>query len=580
MERRWYGSWPRGLPFGLEYPPVPVHRLLEGSARKYPDRVAIIFAIGGGQTTYAELWERSRRLASAVARLGVRKGDVVAIQLPNSPQFAVAYYATLLLGATVTPASPLLAPGELRHQLVDSGAETLVCLDMFVGNALEVLPETSVKHLIVTGLQEALPSGSPVDVSSYGPQVHSFLGLVADFSPDPPEVSIDPHEDMAHLAYTGGTTGVSKGVVLTHRSVLANSLQFAHWCAGGRPVLGDDGIIHIVDRWEPGPGEHWEHPVKPATGKAVIVVPWFHAMGIIGYLNFPVYMGSTMLVHPRFDVGLYLADIAQHRAEVFGGAPPLFHAMLNHPAMADLDLSHVTLVASGAAPLPVELLGALERKLTGGIFMEAYGLTECTMGATANPATWSGRRKPGSVGIPIFDTDVKVVDADDLTRELAVGEVGEIAIRGPQVMRGYHRRPDETAKVLVDGWLLTGDLGRMDEDGYVFIVDRKKDMLIYKGYNVYPRDLEEILFTHPAVADCTVIGKPDPEVGEYPKAFVVLKPGAVTSAAELMDYVASRVAPYKKIREVEFVDSIPVSLAGKPLKRVLRERELGRSRTA
>jgi len=287
-----------------------------------------------------------------------------------------------------------------------------------------------------------------------------------------------------------------------------------------------------------------------------------------------------MVVHPRFDAGAYLHDIARHEAKVFGGAPPLFQAMLNHPDIGSLDLSGVRLVASGAAPLPVELLDAMSRRLPNGVLMEAYGLTEATMGATANPANWSGLRKAGSVGIPIFDTEVKIAHVDDPDREMPPGELGEICIKGPQVMRGYYHRPEETAQVLRGGWLLTGDIGRMDEDGYLYVVDRKKDMLIYKGYNVYPRDLEEVLFSHPAVANCTVIGKPSADVGEVPKAFVVLKPGAVTSAEELMAYVATQVAPYKKIREIEFLDEIPVSLAGKALKRELRERELRKAAPA
>ncbi len=575
METRpWHRFWPRGLPLHLDYPPVPVQRLLEGSARKYPDNEAIIFQVGEGSTTYAQLLDKARRFATALASLGVGKGDVVAIQLPNSPQFAIAYYGSLLTGATITPCNPLLTAPELRHQLADSGARTLVALDMFVASALAVRAEVGLRQLIVTGVGEVIPPYAPTDVSGYGQDTFSFQGLLDEFEAKPPAVAIDPDKDIAHLAYTGGTTGVSKGVVLTHRSVVANTLQFAHWTMGGRPALGEDGFIHAVDRGEPQPGQPSDFPVTPGRGKAIIVVPWFHAMGTVGYLNFPVYAGSTMVVHPRFDPGAYLADIDRHKAAVFGGAPPLFQAMLNHPEIDSRDLSSVKFVASGAAPLPVELLGEMTRRLPNGVLMEAYGLTEATMGATANPANWTGTRKVGSVGIPIFDTEVRIVDLEDSSRVLPAGELGEICIKGPQVMQGYYRRPAETAEVLRDGWLLTGDIGRMDEDGYVFVVDRKKDMLIYKGYNVYPRDLEEILFTHPAIASCTVIGKPSLEVGEIPKAFVVLKPGAITSAEELISYVAAQVAPYKKIREVEFLDEIPVSLAGKALKRELREREM------
>ncbi|RJQ06446.1 MAG: acyl-CoA synthetase [Bacillota bacterium] len=580
--RAWHTSWPRGLPLSLDYPRVPVYKFLESSARKYPTRQAIIFQVGEGTTSYPELWEKARRFATALSSLGVKKGDVVAIQLPNSPQFAIAYYGTLLLGATFSPCNPLLSAPELRHQLRDSGAETLVALDMFIDSAISVRGETSLKRVVVTGIQEIIPPFAPVDVSAHGPDTYSFQKLLLDFPPEPPEVGIDPDRDIAHLAYTGGTTGVSKGVVLTHKAIVANTLQFAHWLIGGRPAYDPEADLLLEPLGLPETDDQGfgEFPVTVREGKTMIVVPWFHAMGTVGYLNEPIYLGTTMVVHPRFDPGAYMGDISRHGAVVFGGAPPLFQAMLNHPDIDKSDFSSVRFVASGAAPLPVELLTEMQRRLPHTVIMEAYGLSEMSMGATANPCNRSGVRKLGSVGIPIFDTDVKIVDAEDPGRVLGAKEPGEICLKGPQAMLGYLGRPDETAEVLRDGWVHTGDIGYMDEDGYVYVIDRKKDMLIYKGYNVYPRELEEILFTHPAVANCAVIGKPDPAVGEYPKAFIVLKPGAVATPEEIMDHVARQVTPYKKIREVEFLDEIPVSLAGKALKRELREREAKRSRTA
>jgi long-chain acyl-CoA synthetase len=575
----WYASWPRGLSISLDYPPVPVYKLLESSAAKWPTREAIVFQIGEGVTTYAELWEKAQRFATALARLGVRKGDVVALQLPNSPPFAVAYYGSLLVGASVSPCSPLLSARELEHQLKDSGAQTLVALDMFMETVMAVRGKTRVKQVVVTGIQELLPSGDPVDVKAYGPRTYSLLKLLLDTPPTPPQVKIDPDRDTAHLAYTGGTTGLSKGVILTHKAVVANTLQLAHWVMGGRPLLRD-GLLHIVGNPTPGPDEPWEFPVTPEGGKVLTVVPWFHAMGITGYLNLPIYVGATMVVHPRFDAAAYAADIARHQASAFGGAPALFHAMLAVPGLGEKDYSAVRLVTSGAAPLPVELLDRMSELLPNAVIMEAYGLTEMAMAATANPANRSGKRKPGSVGIPVFDTDVKIVDLDDPDLEIGYDELGEICLRGPQMMKGYLNRREETAAVLRKGWIHTGDIGRLDEEGYLYIVDRKKDMLIYKGHNVYPRELEEIIFTHPAVANCAVIGKPDPAAGEIPKAFVVLKPGASATAEEIMNLVSSRVGAYKKIREVEFIPAIPVSLAGKPLKRDLRAMEQERLRAA
>jgi len=582
QDRPWYAWWPKGLPVSLDYPPVPVWKLLESSARKYPDREAIIFSIGEGSTSYAELWEKARRFATALARLGVKKGDVVAVQLPNSPQFALVYYGILLAGAVFTPCNPLMSAAELRHQMVDSGANTLVALDMFMSTVVGVRAQTGIKNVIVTGVQEAVPPHTPVHVVGYGPKTYSLQQLVRDTPPDPPEVAIDPENDLAHLAYTGGTTGVSKGVLLTHKAVVANTLQFSHWAASGQPVLDEDGILQVVGCYDEdaAPGDDWEYPATPGEGKVLIVVPWSHSMGTIGYLNTPIYLGTTMVVHPRFDAAAYVADIVKHEAEVFGGAPPVLRGVLNHPGVQELDFSSVRWIPSGAAPLPVEYLRKMMELVPDAVVMEAYGLTEMTMGAVSNPANRSGRREPGSVGIPVFDTDVKIVDLDDPDLEIGFDELGEICVTGPQIMKGYHNRPDETAKALRNGWVHTGDIGRISQDGYLYVVDRKKDMLIYNGYNVYPRELEEILHTHPAVASCVVVGKPDPRRGEIPKAFVVCRPDVSVTEEELIEMVAERVSSYKKVREVEFVESIPVNLAGKPLRRELRETEVQRARAA
>jgi len=579
QDRPWYASWPKGLPVSLDYPSVPVGNLLESSARKYPDREAVIFSVGEGAITYAELWDKARRFAAALARLGVKKGDVVAVQLPNSPQFALVYYGIMLAGAVFTPCNPLMSAAELRHQMVDSGANTLVALDMFMSTVVGVRAQTGIKNVIVTGIQEVLAPHTPVHVVGYGPKTYSLQQILQETPADPPEVVIDPEDDIAHLAYTGGTTGLSKGVLLTHKAVVVNTMQFSHWATSGRPFLDEEGVLQVVDRYEPGDGEnggHWEYPVVPGEGKALTVVPWSHAMGTVGYLNTPIYMGATMVVHPRFDAAAYVADITKHGVAVFGGAPPVLRGVLNHPGVEKLDFSSVKWIPSGAAPLPVEHIQRMMELVPGAVLMEAYGLTEMTMGAVSNPANWSGRREVGSVGIPVFDTDVKIVDLDDPSLEIGFDELGEICLTGPQIMKGYHNRPDETAKVLRGGWVHTGDIGRLSKDGYLYVADRKKDMLIYNGYNVYPRELEEILHSHPAVAGCVVIGKPDSRRGEIPKAFVVRRPDTSVTGEELMEMVAERVSSYKKLREVEFIDNIPVNLAGKPLRRELRKMEVER----
>jgi long-chain acyl-CoA synthetase len=578
-DRPWYAHWPSGLPVSLDYPSVPLHVFLQSAAKRYPDRPAIIFHIGEHTLTYAELWEKARRFAAALARLGVRKGEVVAVHLPNSPQFAIAYYGLLIIGAVFSPCFPLLSVKELLHQLLDSGARTMITLDMFMDSVNAVRHDTELRRVIVTGIQENLPPYAPVDVKPYGPRTYSFQQLLNETTGEPPTVRIDPERDLAHLAYTGGTTGRSKGVMLTHKAVVSNVLQFAHWMTSGRPVLGPDGLFEeSADRVVPSDG--WEYPIEPGKTVLVIVVPWSHAMGTVGYLNNPVYGGATMIVHPRFDAAAYAGDIVKYRANVFGGAPQLLQGIINLPDVESMDFSSVRYIASGAAPLPVEVLRRVEELVPDAVLMEAYGMTEMAMGVTANPCNRSGLRKHGSVGIPVFDTDVKIVDIDDPDIEIGFEEMGEVCVTGPQMMLGYWRSPEETAQVMRDGWVRTGDIGWMDKDGYIFISDRKKDMLIYNGFNVYPRELEEILRGHWAVADCAVIGKPDPEVGEFPKAFVVLKPGKTIEPKELMDFVAKRVAPYKKVREVEFINTIPVNYAGKPLKRELRRWEIERMQGA
>jgi long-chain acyl-CoA synthetase len=566
-----YKCWPKFNPRSLNYPEIPVYQFLRSSAAKWPFRVAIIFdAI---EITYSELLTLTERLATALAGLGVKKGDRVAIHLPNSPQFAIAYYATLMNGAIFTPCSPLMVEREMEYQLNDSGAETIITLDLFYATVEKVVPKTKVKKVIVASIPDIFPpllsSVRPPLAKKEFPGTLDFGALLKNQEPRPPQVPIDPTRDLAHLAYTGGTTGVSKGVMLTHFNVVANVLQVAHWNAGGN-VNYEKGTLSRA----PMEGDREEdHPIRFGRGKALIVVPWFHAMGTIGYLNQIIYTGATMVVFPRFDPGQYLQAIEKYEAHSIGGAPQLFIPLVNHPDFKKYDLSTIRIAASGAAPLPVPVLEQMLKSFPG-VITEGYGLTECTMCSNLSPPTREGL-KPGSVGLPISDTEVKIVDLDTGTKELSPGEVGEVCIRGPQVMQGYWNKPEETRMVLRDGWLYTGDIGRQDDDGYFYIVDRKKDMLIYKGYNVYPRDLEELMAKHPAVQQCAVVGRPDPGAGEVPVAFIVLKQGAQATAEQLMDYCAQNVSAYKKIRQIIFKNQLPVSGAGKVLKTELRKEVQG-----
>lgn len=514
-------AWPPGLPRSLSYPDVPVGAILAGSARRFGESVA--FARAGEEMTFAELARRAAQFAHGLIGRGIRPGDRVALHMPNCLEFPVAYYGTLLAGATFVPVNPLLPEQTVAAQLADADAKLRVIAAEVPG--------------ITTGNPDS-PPGADAD--------------------------LDLSTHLAHLAYTGGTTGRSKGVRLPHRNVVINTLQYACWNTGSVPALDDhDGLV--LDQI--GSPEEW--PVRLGEGIGIGLTPWFHAMGTIAGLNVVVLTGGTVVLHDRLDPAAYLADAERLRVTTIGGAPALFAALLTCPAIATRDLSSVRGIGSGAAPMPLEMIKRLRKLAPHAVITEGYGLTEVTMGATLGPAHRGGVRKVGTVGLPTFDTEVKIVSLVGDGTVLPPGERGEVCVRGPQVMPGYHDRPEETAEVLVDGWLHTGDIGVLDQDGYLSIVDRKKDMLLYKGYNVYPRELEELLLAHPGVAAAAVVGRPDPAVGELPVAFVVPADGSLTGTA-LMDAINEQVVAYKKLREVHFVERIPVSAAGKILKRELR----------
>lgn len=562
-----FKAWPEQWPKNLNYPDKPIHYFLDSTAERVPNRIAIHF--GGMVLTYGELKILVDRFATALAKLGIEKGERFAIHLPNMPQFAIAYYAVLKIGAVFTPLSPLLSPREVTHQLNDSGAKTLLSMDLLFPGIESIISETKVKRVISTSIGDCynalIASLKPIGKLPV-PNTLDMAELIRDNEPNPPAVDIDVYTDLAHLAYTGGTTGVSKGVMLTHKNVASNTLQFGCWFNGAQLKTVDDTVELIYPE---GVDPIRDRPVARDQETALVVVPWFHAMGTVGYLNNMISGGTTMVVFPRFDPTEYIEAVKKFSATVLGGAPQLYVPLINMPGFENYDLSGVKLISSGAAPLPMSILDAMKTSFSSSVVIEAYGLTECAMGAVCNPPI-PGKAKAGSVGLPVFDTECKVVDAAT-GEDLAPGEEGEICIKGPQVMLGYWNRPEATAEVLKDGWLYTGDIGREDEDGFFFITDRKKDLILYKGYNVYPREIEEVLFTHPAIEMCAVVGKPDEKVGELPVAFVQLKAGQQASSEELIEYVNAKVAAYKKLREVHFTDLIPVSPAGKVLKRELRD---------
>jgi len=552
-EKPWYKFYPPGVRRHIDYPEVPLYEFLRISAQKYPDKTALIYF--DGKMTYKELDVLTDRFAAALADLGVKKGDRVALFLPNTPLFVISYYGALKAGAVVTAMSPLYKEREVEHQLNDSEAETIVLLDLLYPIVEKVWERTKLRNVIVGSLRDYMPSFKAFLGSLLGKipsrhverraNVYFFRELVARYGANPPKIEINPKEDLAALQYTGGTTGISKGAMLTHMNLVSNAVMCKEW-------------------------------LQPREGEEVVltVLPLFHIYGMTTSMNAPILFAGTMVLLPRFDPVAVLQAIHKYRVTVFCGAPTMYAMLLAHSDLKKYDLTSVRFCISGAAPLPPDVQKKF-MEVTGGVLVEGYGLTESSPVTHANPLDRTMKTvKIGSIGIPWPDTDAKIVDIETGEKELPPGEVGELIVRGPQVMKGYWKMPEETSAVLRDGWLYTGDVGKMDEDGYFYITDRKKDLIKYKGYSVYPRELEDVLYEHPAVKLCGVIGKPDPVAGEIPKAFVVLREGMAATEEELMKFVNEKVAPYKAIRELEIRKELPLSAVGKVLRRVLREEEL------
>ena len=534
-EKPWLNSWPADVPKTLRYPDVPLHEILKKAAREHPEKNALIFY--DKQISYKELDLLSDRFASALISLDVRKGDRVAVFLPNNPQFIIAYYGILKAGAVVTAISPLYREREVEHQLRDSEAETILTLDSLYPIVANVWKKTPLKNVVTTSI-EAFAS----DIGEKS-NVYSFQQLLSG-SADAPNVKINPSEDLAALQYTGGTTGTAKGAMLTHANLVANTLAFATW-------------------------------IKGVTAKETFLtaLPLFHIYGMTTSMNVPISLAATMVLLPRFDTTTALTMIQQHKVTVFCGVPTMYSALLANPQVNEFDLASVRVCISGASSLPPQVQRCF-MEVSGGLLAEGYGLTEASPVTHCSPVDKTlPSVRVGSIGLPLPDTDACIFDLETGTKKLKPDETGELAVRGPQVMKGYWRQPEETALVLRDGWLFTGDIGRMDKDGYFYVTDRKKELIKYKDYSVYPREIEDILYEHPDVRLCAVIGKPDPEVGEVPKAFIVLKDGARVTGEEIMGFVKERVASYKQIREVEFRKELPISSAGKVLKRLLKEEE-------
>ncbi|EME23580.1 class I adenylate-forming enzyme family protein [Rhodococcus triatomae] len=537
----------------LTYPRVSMAVWAPSMAAAYADRAAVV---DGEQTlSYRALDERSAQFAGALVAAGVTAGDVVLLHLGNCIDFFVAYYGSLRAGATVTLVNPLQPEPGLRRQIDETASAVAVTQPAQLDTLRRAATGTTVRTVVVIG-----GDGEGADSGEYG--FDQFLrGRPTEFVP-----AAVGGDDVAHVAFTGGTTGVSKGVRVLHRNVVANVTQMCAWRAGHAVAETEGGLVRL----QPIPDLD-VYGVQPGTGSTVVVSPLFHAHALIN-ASFLLLCGVTQVMAGRFDPARMLELIERYRASYVTGSPAMWHALATHPDAAIRDTGSVRVVASGAAPIDRPTLEALGAAFPNAKVTEGYGLTEATCVVTAAPLVVGAEYRLGAVGIPIFDTEVQIRAQDDPTTVLGAGERGQLWVRGPQVTGGYLGHPEITAQQFVDGWLDTGDIAFKDEDGYVFICDRAKDMLIYKGYNVYPRELEDILVSHPAVSTAAVVGRDAGAVGEEPIAFVVAVPGTTVDEAELMAFVAEQVLPYKKIREVVVIDALPVSAAGKVLKTDLRTR--------
>ena len=556
----WLAEYPPEIPHTLSYESIPVQEYLTRAYQDYPDKIAIHFL--GKDVTYRELYESSLKFANYLRTLGIHKGDRVAIMLPNCPQNVIGYYGILYAGAIVVQTNPLYTEREIAYQMKDSGAKAILSLDILFPRISKVVKETNLENIIITGIKDYLPFPKNlvypfIQKKQYGFSVkvehsgmnHLFPEVMKLGKVEKIDVPFDFEEDVAILQYTGGTTGFPKGVMLSHKNLISN----ASMC------------------------EAWLYRSEKGQGTILGILPFFHVYGMTTVMILSVMLGNRMVLLPKFDAESALKTIDKQKPTLFPGAPTIYIGLLNHPDIAKYDLSSIEACLSGSAPLPLEVQEKFER-VTGGKLVEGYGLTESSPVTHAN-FVWANERIKGSVGVPWPDTDAAIFQVDS-TVPLPVGEIGEICVRGPQIMKGYWNRPEDTENTMRDGWLLTGDLGYMDEKGYFFVVDRKKDMIIAGGYNIYPREIEEVLYEHPAVQECVAAGVPDPYRGETVKAYIVLKEGEKCTESDLNAFCREHLAAFKVPRIYEFRKELPKTAVGKILRRTLIEEEKEKNKEA
>lgn len=543
----WHRHYDYNVPTTIRYPHLAAHELLNIPVAHYPDKAALTFF--GREMTFLELRLTAMQFANALTNLGVQKGDRVGIHLPNCPQYLVAYFAILSIGGIVVNLNPLYTPDELKVMANISGLTTLITFDMALPAIRVLCKQVQIPRVIVTAVTDyikgfPLSSAKSLDLEAGW---HHFAELVAQY-PNPKRSRVPVHpKDPAMLQFTGGTTGIPKGAVLTHANIVAATFQAALW---GSPTI---------------------HLTPPERRNTMAVLPYFHVYGNIVVMNWSIFQCATQIQVPRFNIDEMVDLLAKfEQITFFPTVPTLIAALINHPKAGELNLARkLMMLNSGGAPMPVELIEQVRDM--GIYFSEGYGLSESTSLGISNPVM--GLKKVGSIGIPFPDNDVRLVDVEQGKEDVPDGQPGEIIMKGPLIMQGYWNNPEETAGQLRDGWLHTGDIAIRDEDDYIFIVDRKKDMIIAGGFNIYPRDIDEVLFQHPKVAEAVALGVKDQYRGETVKAFVVLKPGQKCTEEEIIKFCKEKLAPYKVPKLVEFRDSIPKSVIGKILRKVLREEE-------
>lgn len=555
-DKPWLKHYTMGCPPKIQYKKTTLPEYLESAAREFPEHTALIFQ--GYRVKYRELKDMVDRFAACLADFGIKKGDPVAILLPNCIPCVVAYYATLKIGGIAVMNNPLYSDRELEYQYKDSGAKVLVALDILANRMINIRSNTKIKQIVHTSMGDYLPfpknylfplvakkKGLHADVQA-APEVYRWKDCLEKHQPAPPRVDVK-FEDTAVYQYTGGTTGVAKGAILSHKNLSCMVQMYQSWFKADR-----------------------------AGEIALSAPPIFHVLGMSAAMNLPISMAWTAVLVPKPQPKELLEAIRAYRPTMSPLVPTMYVGMLQHPDLKKTDLRCFKLMTSGGSSLPVEVLNTF-RQLTGVEINEGFGMTETSPQTHLNP--YLGLLKVGSIGVPYPDTDVKIVDIATGKKEMPIGQAGEMIFRGPQITKGYLNKPDETKKSLKNGWLYSGDIAYMDEDGYFFVVDRKKDLIISGGYNVYPREIDEILYEHSKVLKACAIGIPDAKRGENIKVFVVLKDGATASKEELIEFCKGKLATYKLPTEIEFRVQLPESTVGKILRKELRAEELAKRKS-